>query len=237
MQQINQNQAMGYDRASITFSPDGRLLQVEYAKKTVRQGASALGLVCKDGVVLIADKRVTDKLVVSESVEKTFQVDEHIAATATGLVMDGRILIERAQMVAQQHRIVFDSPIDLMSLVKEISNIKQSFTQYGGARPFGVSLLFGGVSARPQLFVTDPTGIFFEYKATGIGENEIEIKQILEKEYRESISVVDGIKLGISILKRVLNKEFDVDRLDVAYISSKDKQFKRFTKEELQKAK
>ena len=141
MQQINQNQAMGYDRASITFSPDGRLLQVEYAKKTVRQGASALGIVCKDGVVLIADKRVTDKLVVSDSVEKTFQVDEHIAATATGLVMDGRILIERAQMVAQQHRIVFDSPIDLMSLVKEISNIKQSFTQYGGARPYYLAVL------------------------------------------------------------------------------------------------
>ncbi len=237
MQQINQNQAMGYDRASITFSPDGRLLQVEYARKTVRQGASALGMVCKDGVVLIADKKVSERLIVSDSIEKTFQVDEHIGATATGLVMDGRVLIEKAQLIAQQHRIVFDSPIDLLSLVKEISNIKQAFTQYGGARPFGVSLLFAAVNGKPQLFVTDPTGIFFEYKATGIGEGETEIKQMLDKEYKESMTIVDATKLGVSILKRVLNKEFDMDRLDVAYISLKDKKFRRLSREELQKAK
>lgn len=237
MQQINQNQAMGYDRASITFSPDGRLLQVEYAKKTVKQGASALGMVCKDGVVLIADKRINEKLIVPESVEKTFQVDEHIGATATGLVMDGRILIEKAQLIAQQNRIVFDSPIDLLSLVKEISNIKQAFTQYGGARPFGVSLLFAGINGKPQLFVTDPTGIFFEYLATGIGESETEIKQMLDKEYKESMTIAEATKLGISILKRVLGKEFDVARLDVAYISAKDKKFKKYSREELQKAK
>ncbi len=237
MQQINQNQAMGYDRASITFSPDGRLLQVEYAKKTVKQGASAMGLVCRDGVVLIADKRINEKLIVPSSIEKTFQVDEHIGATATGLVMDGRILIEKAQLIAQQHRIVFDSAIDLLSLVKEVSNIKQAFTQYGGARPFGVSLLFAAVNGRPQLFVTDPTGIFFEYKATGIGENEIEIKQMLDKEYKESMTIAEATKLGVSILKRVLAKEFDMDRLDVAYISTKDKKFRRCSKEELQKAK
>jgi len=237
MQQINQNQAMGYDRASITFSPDGRLLQVEYAKKTVKQGASALGMVCKDGVVLVADKRITEKLIVPASIEKTFQVDDHIGATATGLVMDGRVLIEKAQVIAQQHKIVFDSPIDLLSLVKEISNIKQAFTQYGGARPFGVSLLFAGVNGRPQLFVTDPTGIFFEYKATGIGEGENEIKQMLSKDYKESMSISEAIKLGVGILKNVLGKEFDIDRLDVAYITSKDKKFKKCSKEELQKVK
>src|SRR3989344_537711 len=138
MQQLS-HQAMGYDRASTMFSPDGRLLQVEYAKKTVKQGTNTLGIVCKDGVVLVADKRIVERLVVPESVEKIFQIDSHIAAAASGIVSDGRILVERSQVVAQQHRVTFGSPIDVLSIVRDICNIKQNFTQYGGARPFGVS--------------------------------------------------------------------------------------------------
>src|SRR3990167_1681033 len=102
-----QHQMMGYDRASTMFSPDGRLLQVEYAKKTVKQGTPVIGIVCKDGVILIADKRVIDKLIVVQSVEKVFQIDEHIAAAASGIMSDARILIERAQILAQQHRVTY----------------------------------------------------------------------------------------------------------------------------------
>ena len=107
-----QHQMMGYDRSSTMFSPDGRLLQVEYAKKSVKQGTASIGLVCKDGVVILADKRVVEKLIIPSSIEKVFKVDEHIAATATGFLMDGRVLIERAQTIAQQHRVTYDSPID-----------------------------------------------------------------------------------------------------------------------------
>src|SRR3989338_6044704 len=105
MQPQMSHQAMGYDRTSTMFSPDGRLLQVEYAKKTVKQGTSAIGVVCKDGVVLVADKRIVEKLIVPESVEKVFQVDEHIGATASGIISDGRVLIERSQVLSQQHKI------------------------------------------------------------------------------------------------------------------------------------
>src|SRR3989338_7916479 len=140
MQQIS-HQAMGYDRSSIMFSPDGRLLQVEYTKETIRHGTSALGIICKDGVILVSDKRVNEKLIISESVEKISEIDYHIAATSTGLVMDARVLIERAQLIAQQHKMVYETPTNVLSLVKEICDIKQTHTQYGGARPFGVSLL------------------------------------------------------------------------------------------------
>ena len=99
------HQAMGYDRTSIMFSPDGRLLQVEYAKKTVKQGTTAVGIVFKDGVLIVADKRIVEKLMVGKSIEKVFQVDDHLGATASGILSDGRILIERAQVIAQQHRI------------------------------------------------------------------------------------------------------------------------------------
>ena len=92
MQQPMPHQLMGYDRAITMFSPDGRLLQVEYAKKTVRQGSTAIGMVCSDGVLLVADKRVVDTLVVPESVEKIWQIDDHIGASASGILSDARVL-------------------------------------------------------------------------------------------------------------------------------------------------
>lgn len=229
------HQAMGYDRTSIMFSPDGRLLQVEYAKKTVKQGTTAVGVVFKDGVLIVADKRLVEKLMVGKSFEKVFQVDDHIGATASGILSDGRILIERAQVVAQQHRITYNEPMDTESLVKDISNLKQLYTQVGGARPFGVSILFIGVTKEPQLFVTDPTGIFFEYKATAIGEGDQIVKDILNKQYRESMSLDDAARLGVGALKKALGKEFSVERIDGAYILQKDKKFTRFMREEISK--
>lgn len=229
------HQMMGYDRASTMFSPDGRLLQVEYAKKTVKQGTSALGITCKDGVILLADKRIMEKLIVSATIEKVFQIDDNMAAVAAGIVSDARILIEKAQVMAQQHRVTYDETMDAYSLVKEICNIKQQFTQYGGARPFGVSLLIAGVNNRPRLFLTDPTGIYWEYKATAIGEAEDELKEILVKEYKEIMTLDDGMRLGISALKRVLGKDFNVERLDGCIINMADKKFKKITKDDLRK--
>ena len=151
------HQMMGYDRASTMFSPDGRLLQVEYAKEAVKQGSTAIGIVCSDGAVLIADKRISDELIISDAVEKIFQVDKHMGATSVGYVMDGRVLIERAQVISQQHMVTYTVPMETLTLVKEISDTKQSYTQYGGARPFGVSILFIGVDDGPVLYVTEPT--------------------------------------------------------------------------------
>lgn len=235
MQESVQHQMMGYDRASTMFSPDGRLLQVEYAKKTVKQGTPVMGIVCKDGVLLVADKRVIDKLVVIHSVEKVFQVDDHIAAAASGIMSDARILIEKAQIMAQQHRVAYDEPIEPHALVKEVSNLKQAYTQYGGARPFGVSLLFAGVNDGPQLFLTDPTGIHWEYKATAIGEYEDELKEILSKNYKDSMTIEDGFKLAANALKKVLGKDFNLDRIDGCSIGTSDKKFKRLTKEHIKK--
>lgn len=175
MQQV-QHQMMGYDRAITMFSPDGRLLQVEYAKKTVKQGSTAIGVVCRDGVVLIADKRIVDPLIIPEAVEKIFQIDDHIGATASGILSDARVLIERAQIKAQQHQVTYDTPVDVDEVVKDVCNLKQMCTQSGGLRPFGVSLLITGVDQQgPKLFETDPTGIFFQFKAAAIGEGETEV--------------------------------------------------------------
>jgi proteasome alpha subunit len=225
---------MGYDRAITMFSPDGRLLQVEYAKKTVKQGSTAIGMACKDGVVLITDKRIVDPLVVPESVEKIFMIDDHMAATASGIISDARILIERSQVKAQQHRVTFDSPVDTIAIVKDICNLKQICTQSGGLRPFGVSLLVAGIDAdEPKLFETDPTGIFFQYTASVIGEGETEIEELLHKEFRKDMTIDEALRLGIRALNMVVDSNFNVDRLDCVYIKTSDKMFTRVNKEKL----
>jgi proteasome alpha subunit len=216
-----QHQMMGYDRAITLFSPDGRLLQVEYAKKTVKQGSTAIGFMCKDGVLLVTDKRIVDKLIVADAVEKIFQIDDHLMATASGILSDARVLIERAQLKAQQHRVTYDTPVDSMSIVKDISNLAQICTQSGGLRPFGVSLLIAGIDEDgPKLYETDPTGIFFQYKAIVIGEGETEVQEILYKEYKDELGIEECLKIAVKALSKFLDKEFNVDRIDAAYIKT-----------------
>ena len=231
-----QHQMMGYDRAITMFSPDGRLLQVEYAKKTVRQGSTAIGMVCSDGVLLVADKRVVDSLVVPESVEKIWQIDENIGAAASGILSDARVLIDRAQLKAQQHRVTYDSEVDTLTIVKDICDLKQICTQSGGLRPFGVSVLIAGIDdSVPKLFETDPIGIFFQYRATAIGEGEVEVEEILHSEYKPEITIEDGLKLSLKALKKVLGDNFSIDRIDAAYITIAEKKFRRVPKQRVEK--
>lgn len=229
-----QHQMMGYDRAITMFSPDGRLLQVEYAKKTVSLGNTAIGMVCKDGVLLVTDKRIMDKLVVPEAIEKIWQIDDHVMATAAGILSDARILVERAQEKSAGYRITYDSPIDLLSIVKDICNLAQYCTQSGGLRPFGVSLLIAGMdSDGKKLFVTDPTGLYNQWKAVVIGEGEEDIQPILHKEYKEDLTVEQGIKIAVSGLKKFLGDQFDIERVDAAVLMDSTKTVERVSREKI----
>ena len=231
-----QHQMMGYDRAITMFSPDGRLLQVEYAKKTVQLGNTAIGMVCKDGVLLVTDKRIVDKLVVPEAVEKIWQVDDHVMATAAGIMSDARVLVERAQEKAAGYKITYDSPIDILSIVKDIGNLAQYCTQSGGLRPFGVSMLIAGHDAdNKKLFQTDPTGVYNQWKAIVIGEGEEDVQQILHKEYKEDLTVEQGLKLAVTSLKKFLGDAFDIERVDAAIIMSDTKIMERVSKEKITK--
>lgn len=226
---------MGYDRSITMFAPDGRLLQVEYAKKTVKQGSTALAIACKDGVVFVSDKRITSKLLVPEAIEKMFKVDDHIAITAAGIISDARVLVDRAQLRAQQHAVTFDSRIDVLSIVKEICDLKQICTQSAGLRPFGVSLLVGGVEedGTVKLFLTEPYGLYFQYRATVIGEGEAEVDAILQKRYKPTITVDEGLKLGLQAMKEFLKGDFTVERVDAAFIDVKTKRYTKLSDEEI----
>ncbi len=228
---------MGYDRSITMFSPDGRLLQVEYAKKTVKQGSTAMGFVCKDGVLLVADKRVASKLMIPETIEKTFKIDDHIAATASGIISDARVLIDRVQLKAQQNFVTYNSGIDILTVVKDMCDLKQICTQSAGLRPFGVSVLVAGVEedGTPKLFLTEPYGLYFQYKAAVIGEGEPEIEQILLKKYKPSMSINDALNLAITSLKELLKSDFSYDRIDAVQIKSDERKYTVINKEELKK--
>src|SRR3989344_2126004 len=180
-----QHQAMGYDRAATMFSPDGHLLQVEYAEKTVRLGSASIGLTCKDGVVIVADKRVRDKLLAPESTNKIFEIDDHIILTSAGMLSDARVLVDHAQVLAQQNKVSYGSPVEPISVIRMLADRMQYFTQYGGARPYGVSLMLAGVNkGRTHLYTSDVAGGFFAYKANAIGENDEKIKEMLWKDLK-----------------------------------------------------
>jgi len=232
-----QHQVMGYDRTATMFSPDGHLLQVEYAEKTVRLGPSSIAMVCKDGVVMIADKRIKDKLIKQGSGSKISEIDSHIMASSAGIVSDSRVLIERVQLLAQQNRVTYDSEIDVESIIKEIANTKQAFTQYGGARPFGVSIMVAGVDTKGAVFVSDITGNYLSYIASAIGENDEKIKEILRKKYNENMTTEEAIKFGLDVFKEILGKNFELGRFEVAYIKTDEKKIKRVKEEELKKIK
>ena len=231
-----QHQAMGYDRAATMFSPEGHLLQVEYAEKTVRLGSSSIGLACKDGVVMVADRRIRDKLISAESANKIFEIDEHIVATASGILSDARILVDQAQILAQQNRVTYGTAIEPISVIRMIADKKQMFTQYGGARPYGIALMLGGVhKGKTYLYTSDVTGNFFAYKANSIGENDEKIKEILRSDFDENMTIDEGIRFAMKIFREILGKNFEIHRFDVGYVKSSEEKLVRLQGDELKK--
>ena len=214
-----QHQAMGYDRTATMFSPEGTIIQVEYAEKATKWGSASVGMVCSDGVFIVADKRIDDRLIVPKSANKIYEVDSHVISSAAGVVSDARVLVERAQVLAQQHRVTYDSPIEPELVIKEIANIKQQFTQYGGARPFGVFFMIAGMNGnKAELFVSNVSGNYFSYYANAIGENDEKIKEKLREKYKSDITVKKGIKMVLEIFKEIQGNKFNVEKFEAVQI-------------------
>lgn len=213
---------MGYDRTITVFSPDGRLLQVEYAKKAVSHGALGIGIIYKDGILLVSDRRITEKLMIAESVHKISQIDETIGASFAGYTSDARVLVKKCRVFAQQHKLTYGENTDVEGVVKFVSDMEQAYTQYGGIRPFGISFLFSGSDKKGlHLFETDPSGIYTEYKARAIGMGATEANKLLDKKYRDGMKLEDAKAIALEIFKEILEKEFSLERLEAATITAK----------------
>lgn len=211
----------GYDHGVSTFSPDGRLYQVEYARESVKRGTTTVGLICKEGVVLIVDKRIHSKLVISDSIEKMYQIDNHIGMTTSGLVADARQLVDRARVQCQINRMTYGAEIPVSTLVKKMCDYKQSFTQYGGARPFGTALLIAGMDKEGfHLFETDPSGAYQSYNAGAIGRGKSAVVDFFEEKWKPNMTKNAAIKLGLEALKDSLEDDLNNDTVEIALVDS-----------------
>jgi len=225
---------MGYDRAITVFSPDGRLYQVEYAREAVKRGTTAVGIKCTDGVVLIVDKRVATRLLEPSSIEKIFKIDEHIGVASSGLVGDARALVDRARIECQINRVSYNEAIDVETLAKKLCDHMQTYTMFGGARPYGTALLIAGISdGTARLFETDPSGTLLEYKATGIGTGRPAVMKVFEEEYNPEAGCKDAILLGLKALHAATEGKFDVNTVEMGIVESKTRTFRKMTKEEV----
>jgi proteasome alpha subunit len=226
---------MGYDRAITVFSPDGRLFQVEYAREAVKRGATAIGVKTNEGVILVADRRVASKLLEADTIEKIYKIDEHVCAATSGLVADARVLIDRARLEAQINRLTYDEPISVKELARKICDFKQQYTQYGGVRPFGVSLLIAGVDEKPKLYETDPSGALLEYKATAIGAGRNVVLEYFEKEYTDDIGFEDAVIKALVAMGKAIEGELSVSGIEMGIVKVEDKRYREITGEELEK--
>ncbi|UCE09590.1 MAG: archaeal proteasome endopeptidase complex subunit alpha [Candidatus Thorarchaeota archaeon] len=236
-------QSLGYDRAITVFSPEGRLYQVEYATEAVRHGPLAVGVKAVDGVVLAGEKRTPHSLVDISSLKKILLIDDHVGTAIAGLHADARKLIDQARIRAQINKLSYDEPIMIRSLVVDICDTKQLHTQYGGARPFGVSLLVAGIDdGGPQLYTTDPSGSFWGWKAAAIGKESDIVREFFSREYKEGLNLNGAMKLALEGLAQSRGEPGEADiserakTVEIGTISIEDKIFKILTPEEVEAA-
>jgi proteasome alpha subunit len=223
-----------YDRAITVFSPDGRLFQVEYAREAVKRGTTAVGIVYEGGVLLAVDKNVSSKLIVPKSIEKIFQIDEHIGVATSGLVADARRLVEDARVRCQRNKLVYNEPISVQALTRDLCDIKQAYTQFGGARPFGTALLVAGVNnGRARLFETDPSGAFTEFMAGSIGMGKRDVERLLEEKYSPDVNRDRAIELALISLNSVSEGKIEAKNVDMVTIDH-EKNYAHATVDEIE---
>ncbi|SEN77628.1 proteasome alpha subunit [Halorientalis persicus] len=231
-----QSQQQAYDRGITIFSPDGRLYQVEYAREAVKRGTASIGIRAADGVVLAVDKRIRSPLMERSSVEKLHKADDHIGIASAGHVADARQLIDFARRNAQVNQLRFGEPIGVETLTKDVTDHIQQYTQIGGARPFGVALIIGGIDAdgEPRLFETDPSGTPYEWKALAVGADRGEVRDYLEEHYDEGIDLDDAVGLALSALGSVNDDALRPEAVGLATVGLDDREFSRLADDEVE---
>ena len=200
--------ARRYDSRTTTFSPEGRLYQVEYANEAINNTGTTLGVVCGDSVILAGEKKVISKLLDKGTAgEKLYMIDDHIVVAVAGITADANILISKLRLSAQRFTFQYGEPIPVEQLVTELCDVKQGYTQFGGLRPFGVALMYAGYDEHYgfQLYRSDPDGVFKGWKANAMGANKATAESILNEQWKEGMTTQDGLDL----IARVLLKAMD----------------------------
>ena len=232
---MQQFSSAGYDRALTVFSPDGRLFQIEYAREAVKRGTTSVGIISKDGVIFAVDKKVKSKLVVPTSIEKIFKIDEHIGTASSGLVADARRLVDIARRQAQVNKLQYHEPISVTGLAKYIGDLEQMYTQSGGIRPFGISLIIGGVSDNEcRIYETDPSGALVEYKATAIGFGRDKALELFEEKFEDDLSLDDAIDLAIEGIYKATDGKVAEDSVEISVVDRETAKYRKLEADEIE---
>jgi proteasome alpha subunit len=227
--------ASGYDRAITVFSPDGRLYQVEYAIETVRRGTLAIGIKCRDGIILAVEEKPR-KLQNSEITQKIFQVDDHIGVAAAGYIPDARSQVDNARFFSQSNRMIYDEPIEVESVAKHLADQCQQFTQYAGVRPFGVALIIAGIDkSGSSVFLTDPSGTYISYDAVAIGSGSEQVTEYLEKYYKKDMSLEEAAELAIESIYLVSEEKEGTKHVKMAQILNDAKVLTKTLEKDIEK--
>ncbi|XP_074598927.1 proteasome alpha3 subunit [Brevipalpus obovatus] len=218
-----------YDTRTTIFSPEGRLYQVEYAMEAIQHAGTCLGILSSDGIVLAAERKNTNKLLDEAfNAEKIYMIHKDMACSVAGITSDANVLVNQLRQIAQQYQLQYGESIPCEKLVCWLCDIKQAYTQYGGKRPFGVSILYMGWDRHHgfQLYQSDPSGNYAGWKATCIGGNSAAAVSMLEQEYKIGATTLDvALGLVIKVLGKTLDtKKLSSDKLEIATLTRKDDQ-------------
>lgn len=222
-----------YSFSLTTFSPSGKLVQIEYALNAVNQGATSLGIKAANGVVIATEKKLRSTLVDESTVQKIALLTPNIGVVYSGMGPDSRVLVRKARKQAQAYYRVYKEQIPVAQLCREMAAVMQEFTQSGGVRPFGVSLLMAGFDENgPQLYQIDPSGSFFAWKASAIGKNMVNAKTFLEKRYGDDMELEDAVHTALLTLKEGFEGQISGSNIEVAIVGE-DQVFRLLTASEV----
>lgn len=222
-----------YSFSLTTFSPSGKLVQIEYALQAVGAGATSLGIIAQDGVVIATEKKLPSVLVDESTVQKISVLSPNIGVVYSGMGPDYRVLVRKARKTAQVYESLYHENIPVAQLVRETAAVMQEFTQSGGVRPFGVSLLLAGYDDNgPQLYQIDPSGSYFAWKASAIGKNMTNAKTFLEKRYSDEVGIEDAIHTALLTLKEGFEGQVSSSNIEVGVVGP-DRVFKVLSQAEV----
>jgi len=225
----------GYDMTPTMYSPDGRIYQVEYAIETVKRGSLAIGVISKEGVIMAVEEKPRT-LQTANITQKIFQVDYHIGVAAAGYIPDARVQVDNARFFSQGNRMTYDESVEVATVAKHLADQAHQFTQYGGVRPNGVSMIIAGIDQKGEsIYVTDPSGTYVQFAAVAIGAGSDEVNEFLEKHYNAEMSLDDAAALAIAAINLKAETKEGINHIKMAKITSKEKVFEKVSESDLQK--
>jgi len=224
----------GYDMTPTMYSPDGRIYQVEYAIETVKRGTLAIGVCSKEGIIIAVEEKPRT-LQTTNVTQKIFQVDYHIGVAAAGYIPDARVQVDNARFFSQGNRMTYDESVEVATVAKHLADQAHQFTQYGGVRPNGVSMIIAGIDQKGEsIYVTDPSGTYVQFAAVAIGAGSDEVNSFLEKHYKEDMSLEDAASLAIAAINLKSDTKEGINHIKMAKITTESKTFEKVSESDLQ---